>query len=516
MPAKRREKTGTIMSREMRALEVNAQYFGISRLQLMENAGCSVAEEIASRFKSNSSVMIFCGLGGNGGDGFVAARHLASLGFRVQLVLAGKTKDISDETALQNWNALQMLTNSVSICEVYDSTQTGKGIKADVIVDALLGIGTKGTLRPPIGQLVELINSSKAFCVAVDVPTGLDSDTGQVLGDVVTADLTVTFYKTKLGFAKAGKYCGEILVKDIGLPWELENYAGPGDVINVAKVRPSQSHKGDFGRLLVVGGSEIYSGAPTLVALGAERTGLDLVYVAAPEDTAYAISSMSPDLITVKLDGKHLNPGNLPTIKPYLEGTDAVAVGPGLGLHPETVKAVKLVIELAEKARKPVLLDADGLKAFAGFKRPLKSPLVLTPHSGEYAMLTGNKPSVDLAKRTVEVDEAAAELNAVVLLKGAVDVISSGKKHKLNFTGNPGMTVGGTGDVLSGIVAAFLAQHVDPFESAVAGAFINGAAGDFVYQEKGYHMTASDLIQWIPIIIDDPMSHSQVRKQLGR
>jgi hydroxyethylthiazole kinase-like uncharacterized protein yjeF len=516
MHAKRKERGETITSREMKAIEVNAQYFGISRLQLMENAGRAVAQEIASQFKTNSSVRIFCGLGGNGGDGFVAARHLSASGFKVEVIVAGKVKDISDETALQNWNALQMLTSEVSIREVYDSALVENESKVEVIVDALLGIGTKGALRPPFGQMVKAINSSKAFCVAVDVPTGVDSDTGQVLSDAVKADLTVTFYKTKSGFGAAGKYCGEILVRDIGLPWELENYAGPGDVLKVAKSRSSQSHKGDFGRLLVIGGSETYSGAPTLVALGAQRTGVDLVYIATPENTAYSISSMSPDLITVKLEGTHLNPDNVKTLKPYIDGADTVAIGPGLGLHPETVKAVKLVLELAEKAGKPVLLDADGLKAFAEFKRPLTSPLVLTPHAGEYAKLTGKQPSIDLPKRTTEVDKTSADLNSVILLKGAVDVISNGKKHKLNFTGNPGMTVGGTGDVLSGIVAAFLAQHVDPFESAVAGAFINGAAGDFVYQEKGYHMTASDLIQWIPIVIDDPLSHLQVRTQFGR
>jgi NAD(P)H-hydrate epimerase len=241
-----------------------------------------------------------------------------------------------------------------------------------------------------------------------------------------------------------------------------------------------------------------------------------LVYIATPESTAYAISSLSPDLITIKLEGTHLNPDNMPTLKPYVEIVDVVAIGPGLGLHPETKRTVKLIVELAEKAEKPILLDADGLKAFAGFRRPLKTSVVLTPHAGEYATLAGNKPSIDLSKRTVEVDKSAAKLNAVILLKGAVDIISNGQRHKLNFTGNPGMTVGGTGDVLSGIVAAFLAQDIDPFESAVAGAFVNGAAGDFVYQEKGYHMSASDLIQWIPPILDDPMSHLQVRKPFAR
>ncbi|PIU59123.1 NAD(P)H-hydrate dehydratase, partial [Candidatus Bathyarchaeota archaeon CG07_land_8_20_14_0_80_47_9] len=194
---------------------------------------------------------------------------------------------------------------------------------------------------------------------------------------------------------------------------------------------------------------------------------------------------------------------------------DAVAMGPGLGLHAETKKAVKAVIEAVETAGKPLLLDADGLKAFAAFKRKLKVPVVLTPHAGEYAILAGKLPE-DLKGKVSEVQKTAAKLDAVILLKGAVDIVADGKRFKLNFTGNPGMTVGGTGDVLSGIVGAFLAQKVNPFEAAVAGAFVNGAAGDFVFEEKGYHMVASDLIDWIPRVLNDPMSHVKVRKTSGK
>jgi NAD(P)H-hydrate epimerase len=181
-------------------------------------------------------------------------------------------------------------------------------------------------------------------------------------------------------------------------------------------------------------------------------------------------------------------------------------------LHSETREAVKAVVEAAESAGKPLLLDADGLKAFAEFKRKLKVPLVLTPHAGEYAILAGKKLPEDLKEKISEVQKTAEELGAVILLKGPVDIISDEKRFKLNFTGNPGMTVGGTGDVLSGIVAAFLAQQIDPFEAAVAGAFVNGAAGDFVFEEKGCHMVPTDLIQWIPHVLNDPMSHLKVRK----
>ena len=500
-----------ITSREMRALELNAEYFGISRLQLMENAGHDIALEVASRFKPETNVVIFCGLGGNGGDGFVAARHLASMGFKVKVVLAGKTENISSKEAFENWKALQFLKENVFIQEVTDSSLI-PDVNADVIVDALLGTGVKGRLKPPILQLVKKINSVNAFRVAVDVPTGIDSDTGEVLGEAVKADITVTFYKPKKGLENTKEYVGELIVKDIGLPKEFESLTGPGDVSLVVKKRPPESHKGDFGRLLVIGGSETFSGAPALVALAALRTGVDLAYVAAPEKTAYTIASMSPDLITVKLEGEHLKPSDIPALKRYLETVNAVVLGPGLGLHTETREAVRLIVEAVEEAGKPLLLDADGLKAFAEFKKSLNMPLVLTPHAGEYALLTGKQLPMNLKERVSDVQRTASELGAVILLKGATDIISDGKRFKLNFTGNPGMTVGGTGDVLSGIVGAFLAQQNDPFDSAVAGAFVNGAAGDFVFEEKGYHMVSTDLLDWIPKVLNEPMSHLKVRR----
>jgi NAD(P)H-hydrate epimerase len=502
---------GSITSREMRTLELNAEYFGVSRLQLMENAGHTVALEIASRFRPEKPIAIFCGLGGNGGDGFVAARHLSSMGFKVAVILAGRAQEITDNAALENWKALQTLGETIPIHEVYDSTLIPE-ITAEIVIDTLLGTGAKGKLKPPILQMVQKINTTSAFRVAVDIPTGIDADTGEILGDAVRANLTITFHKTKKGLENAKEHVGELVVKDIGLPKEFEKFAGPGDILQVTKPRPSESHKGDFGRLLVIGGSETFSGAPAFVALAALRTGVDLAYVAAPEKTAHDIASITPDLITIKLEGTHLNTSNVPTLKMYIEAANAVAIGPGLGMHPETKEAIKAIIETVESAAKPLLLDADGLKAFAEFKRKLNVPLVLTPHAGEYAILTGKKLPESLKEKVSEVQKTAEEIGAVILLKGPVDIVSDGKRFKLNFTHNPGMTVGGTGDVLSGIVAAFLAQRTDPFEAAVAGAFANGAAGDFVLQEKGYHIVSTDLIQKIPNVLNDPMSHLQVRK----
>ena len=500
-----------ITTREMRALERNAEYFGISLVQLMENAGGHVAREVAARFPSRKTrVAVFCGLGGNGGDGFVAARHLLAVGYPVQVVAAGEGARITHDAAARNWAALQALRRPEGILEVHDSAQV-PALKADVVVDALLGTGLQGAPREPVLSLIHAVNAMPGFKLAVDVPSGLDSDSGAVWGDAVRADVTIAFHRPKPGLVKATERVGELLVRDIGLPRELEGFAGPGDVALVVSPRQVGAHKGEFGRLLVVGGSETYSGAPALVALGALRSGVDLAYVAAPERTARDIASFGPDLITIKLDGGALTRDNVPEVRRWLGTVTGVVVGPGLGVGAETGAAVEAVVAAVEEAGKPLLLDADGLKAFAGFARPLRVPLVVTPHGGEFEVLTGKALPADVEERGARVRKAAERLRAVVLAKGATDVVSDGRRVKRNFTGNPGMTVGGTGDVLAGVVGAFLAQGADPFEAAVAGAFVNGAAGDFVRSEKGFHMVASDLLTWLPRVLDDPMSHLQVR-----
>ncbi len=274
-----------VSSRESRILDRNAEYLGVSTLQLMENAGKAVSDEVSSRFKPNSKIVVFAGTGRNGGDGMVATRHLASRGFHVTLVLVGAPSEIRDEATSINWHAINAMSETVTIEVARDSSQISSR-KCDVVVDALLGTGARGALRQPITRAVETINEMKCFKVAVDVPTGIDSDTGGVLGEALNANLTITFHARKPGLRLAKKYCGEVKVAGIGIPPEAENYAGPGDVEDVTTPRFPESHKGDFGRLLVIGGNETYSGAPSLVALAGLRTGVDLVFVAAPEKTA--------------------------------------------------------------------------------------------------------------------------------------------------------------------------------------------------------------------------------------
>ncbi len=494
----------------MAILDRNSEYLGVSTLQLMENAGRAVADEISARFGAGSSVVIYGGTGRNGGDGAVVARHLAGRGFNVSFRLVGNEEAISDSAALHNWLALKAMSATVRIDEYRDSSTLSES-NSDIVVDALLGTGVKGKLRQPILKAVAVINGSRGFKVALDVPSGIDSDTGDALGEAVRANLTVTLHAMKKGFPKAKEFCGEIKVVPIGIPPEAGTTAGPGDVDAARVQRSPEAHKGQFGRLLVIGGSEVFTGAPTLVALAAYRTGTDLVFVAAPEMTAQAISSISPNLITIKLPGESLAPAHIRILRDQLEKANTVAIGPGLGLNKQTISAVRRIVSLVRQLKKPLLLDADGLNALGVVRKKLfDGSTVMTPHAGEFQAVSGKPPSRDLKVRSGEVKSFASRSGGVVLLKGHTDVVSDGMRVKLNNTGNPGMTVGGTGDVLSGIVAGLLAQGVDGFSAAVAGAFINGAAGDLAEEQLGYHLTPTDLLEHIPKVMNDPMCHRTI------
>jgi ADP-dependent NAD(P)H-hydrate dehydratase / NAD(P)H-hydrate epimerase len=488
--------------REIQAAEYNANYLGVSNLLLMESAGGAVADAVAAKVKPGGRVFVACGLGGNGGDGFVAARHLAGRGYRVEVVLAGSSNSIRSDETRRNYEVAQLMDGSLSLQMVEDSSQV-KPIEADAIVDALIGYTYRGGLSPVNAAMIHAINASSAWTVSVDTPTGLVVDTGEAPEECVEADVTVTFHKPKTGFKGKPKQLGKLIVAKLGLPMEAELFTGPGDVLLVHRRREAESHKGMFGRLLVVGGSETYHGAPALTSMGAQSTGVDLVYTAVPETAAEAVAASSPSMIVVKLKGERLTAKNLAQLEPFLEKVDAVALGPGLGLHEDTKDAALKLIKAAEVRKLPMLVDADGLKAFGESRRRLKVPAVFTPHSREFEVLTGRKAEGDWREKGAIVEAEAKRLGSVIMLKGAVDVVSDGVHTRFNWTGNPGMTVGGTGDVLSGITAGYIAQGSTPMQAACAGAFINGAAGDAVYSDKGYHIEAQDLVPYIPYVVED-------------
>jgi NAD(P)H-hydrate epimerase len=479
-----------ITSAQMAAIDTNCEYLGIRRLQLMENAGAAVANAVKKRAASGK-VVIIAGRGNNGGDAFVAARHLS--GYDTTVILLGRKEEIKTPEALHNWNALEK--TSFSLIHVTDAAMfdTLLIMNADVIIDGIFGTGIRGKIKEPESTAIDLINGSDAFVIAVDVPSGFDPDGGK-FEKAVKADLTLTFHKMKTGMTKkgAGKYTGEVQVIDIGVPGEAEFFVGPGD-IQPFFTRPATSHKGDAGRVLVIGGGA-YSGAPALAALAALRAGADVVTVAAPKSVSDIIASFSPNLIVRPLSGNRLVEEDIPLILELIKKHDVVVMGMGLGNEDPTLEAVRIIVPMCRKA----VVDADAL--MRDVLHEGHRDIIVTPHAGEMKRLSGADIPDDEKKKLAFVRDFAKDNELTVLLKGKVDIISDGTEVRANRTGNSGMTVGGTGDVLAGLTGALFAKH-DAFSAACAAAFINGAAGDLAFEEFGYGLLATDVIDRIPEVM---------------
>jgi NAD(P)H-hydrate epimerase len=482
---------------DMNVIDSNASTMGISRLTLMENAGRSIANKIVNISKP-CKVTIFAGTGGNGGDGFVAARHLLNMDFEVDIYFLGHPSDIKSTESLKNWEILKNInikTNSLEIHVIKDSSQL-ESTNSAVVVDAILGTGIKGNIREPVSSAVDIINNSSGTVIAVDIPTGLDPQTGMVNHKAVEADFTITFHKQKKGIKNGDKkYLGTIVVCDIGIPREVELYTGPGDLLRL-NGRETNSHKGQNGNVLVVGGSNEYSGAPALAALSALRSGADISIVACPTSVASPIRSYSPDLIVKGLSDNYINFDDTSKILEISKKADSMVIGCGIGMEEETSLALN---EMIEKIQKPIVIDADALKILdSNLISEHRNEIVLTPHKAEFKAFFGVDIPEKLSQKIDIVSEYSKECTCTVVLKGNVDIISNGESVKLNDTGNPGMTVGGTGDVLAGLIGGLLAQGHNAYESAYLGAFINGTAGDIAKKEYGYNYLASDVLKYIP------------------
>ncbi len=476
-----------ITSSRMAAIDANCEYLGIKRIQLMENAGAAVASAVKERI-SSGKVVVLAGRGNNGGDAFVAARHLS--GYDVTVILIGKKEELKTHEAAHNWKALE--NTSIPLIEAVDSTVIDRSMinDADVIIDGIFGTGIRGKIHEPESSAIDLINGSGVFVISVDVPSGFDPD-GDGFEKSVQADLTLTFHKMKAGLLSenAREYTGEIRVVDIGIPLEAEFYVGPGDIKPFLK-RPAASHKGDAGRVLVIGGGA-YSGAPALAALGALRGGADIVTVAAPRSVSDIIASFSPNLIVRALSGERLMENDIPVISEIIGKHDVVVMGMGLGTADEIQRTVRKIIPLCKKA----VIDADAL--LPNVLSLLNKNIIITPHAGEMKRISGVEVPFDQKEKVEFIRNFAKKNHVTVLLKGAVDIISDGAEVRANRTGNAGMTVGGTGDVLAGLTGTLFAKH-DAFEAACAAAFINGDAGDMAFAEFGYGLLATDVIDYIP------------------
>ncbi|MDY6775201.1 MAG: NAD(P)H-hydrate dehydratase [Halobacteria archaeon] len=470
-----------ITSERMSVVDANAEYLGVSADKLMENAGAGVARAVERVTMGNpeKEITVFAGKGNNGGDAFVAARFLQEYDPKVYLL--GRSSGIHTETARDNYEAL--VGSGVDVEEVRDSSQV-PDVDADVVLDGVLGTGVSGGLREPVSTAVEAINSSDSEIVSVDIPTGVDPDTGKG-SERVEADTVVTFHDFKPAHTEID---ANVDVVDIGIPDAAEEFVGEGDLQLLG--RDPDSHKGDNGKVLVVGGGP-YTGAPTLTATAALRAGCDWVTVAAPESVAETVQSYSPNLIVRELDGERLSPENVEYVSQLADGHDTVVVGPGLGDADETVEAAAEILREVESA----VVDADAIRSLSQVETSGKE-VIATPHAGELSSLGVDVPD-SWEKRKDVVERFADKEGITVLLKGRYDVVSDGETTRVSRTGNPGMTVGGTGDVLAG-VCGFLLSELDSLDAAGIGGFVNGRAGDLAYEDEGNGLVATDVVECLP------------------
>jgi hydroxyethylthiazole kinase-like uncharacterized protein yjeF len=543
----------------MRALDRMAiEELGLPGMVLMENAALGVVDAIGRRYPDAESAAIFCGPGNNGGDGLAVARQLAARGYAVEIFLATGGRPPAGDAATQLAICRRL---GLTLHELGDGGGSeaggdggagreaggdagagrevggdgGAGREAggdgggeprqaalepwlaaarqhDLVIDALFGTGLARPLHGFFASLVEGLNELPQPRVAVDIASGLSGSSGEANGPHVRAQLTVTFAALKVAhvFPPAADAAGELMVADLGFPQRLVDEA-PGDLHLLAgeelagllPPRARDSHKGDFGHLLIVAGSVGKAGAAILASRAAVRAGAGLVTAAVPEPIVPIVHLGSVESMCVPLPagaGGALTAAAAAAALAAAAGKSALAVGPGLGQQEETAAAIR---RLAAAVRLPLLLDADGLNAFAGRAEELAArpaPTVLTPHPGELGRLLGISTAAVQADRQAAVRRAAAMTGAIVVLKGSLTLIAApGGGLHVNPTGNPGMASGGTGDVLTGILGGLLAQRLEPLDAVRLAVYLHGLAGDLALARLGApSLAADDLVAALP------------------
>ncbi len=495
--------------------------FGVPSIVLMENAALRVVDVIAERFGplKGKRIAVVCGKGNNGGDGLAIARHLATrLGAEVTIWLAANPADLSGDAAL-NYRMAQAFGVTTRRS---GSTELGRGGFADLVVDALLGTGIKGGVDEKFAIHVNAMNDSGCPIVSVDVPSGLDADTGNVEGACVKATLTVTFALPKFGLLvyPGAEYVGELVVADIGMPRQVmaaeDIKVSMTEAVDVARWLPARvngrdSNKGQFGHVTVFAGSQGFVGAPCLTAEAAARTGAGLVTLVVPEGVQNAaMARVSPVVMTKGLPqtvaGTFASEAAEAALKLARKGS-AAALGPGLG-GPDSEETRDFIREFVKGCGVPLVIDADALNCLAlepdrgiSIIKARSASTVLTPHPGEMGRLLGTDTKAVQADRRGAVEQAARDYGCTVLLKGARTLIADETgRLAINTTSNPGMATGGSGDALTGIIAVLLAGQLAEWEAAAAGAYLHGLAGDLAAasQNGPAGLIATDIIAWIP------------------
>ncbi|MGD0283704.1 MAG: NAD(P)H-hydrate dehydratase [Dissulfurispiraceae bacterium] len=497
---------------EMRDIDRRTiQDYGIPGLVLMERAGFAVASKVKELYPSKR-ILVLCGGGNNGGDGLVAARDLFNWGFKVTVIMTSKKEMLSSDCAAQ-----YQIAKKMGIPVEFRKTLSEKDIHGAAVIDAVFGTGLARPVKGDIAGLFSFLNNADVPVLAVDMPSGVSSDTGEILGGAVIADYTVTFGLPKRGhFLYPGaQYTGLLFTEDIGIPSQLlESDSIPAALIDQGMAsslippRRRDSFKGDYGHVLVVAGSRGKTGAALMCARAVLRSGSGLVTIGVPESLAGSFEGRVTEEMLLPLpdDGSGMMASKaLDLILEFsAEKIDAIAVGPGIGVTPATKM---IMTELVLRSAVPMVIDADGLNSIsaseghaAGVKDLLqkaKSPLILTPHPGEMARLI-YQPKV--ADRIGIPLSFAGDAGIYLVLKGAPTVAAVPEGNIfINTTGNPGMATAGAGDVLTGITASLLGQGMNPADASVLGVFIHGMAGDKAAGKTGeYSLIASDIINALP------------------
>ncbi len=498
---------------EMRELDrITIENLGVPQEVLMESAGrsvYSVLQSYADVFLPLANVTVVAGRGNNGGDGLVVARYLCEEVDYLRVYLLGDKSSLRG-SALLNLQILEKM--GVEVIELKEVTEEFKEdlYNSNYIVDAIFGTGFKGETEGLYKEAIECINASDAFVIAVDIPSGVNGATGEVKGEAVIADVTVTMAFPKVGhFLYPGKYyTGELIVADIGIPRSLafgrvkREVIGDEDVLEILPIRMGHEHKGMVGKVLIIAGSTGFTGAATLTSLASMRMGAGLTYLAIPRSLNPILETKVTEVITIPVDEEDgtITEKAIDEIFEKFQDFDCVAIGPGLS---RKECARRAVFRLLEKYQGPVVIDADAVWALKGNLDVLKDrevPAVLTPHPGELGHLLDMSPSEVNARRVDIAEEMAQKYKIVLVLKGAPTVVGTSEGYVwINSTGNPGLASGGTGDVLTGMVASLIAQGVQPHDAAIAGVYLHGLAGDIAAADlTEYSVMAGDLLDYIP------------------
>jgi len=508
---------------QMRLLDKMAiESYGIPGIVLMENAAMAVTNRALEYLKltAKNDVIVVCGGGNNGGDGLAAARHLYQQGIDTSVFLLAEASKLKGDAAV-NFNIAKNI--GIPIKEVHSDEDIKEFIChlkcADLVIDAIFGTGIKGAIEGVAAHVINAINVYNGYVIAVDIPSGINGDTGEVCGCAVEADETVTFALPKIGeiIYPGKKYAGMLTVADIGIPAvAVDNadicfyYVDRND-INLP-LRDPDSHKGNYGHVVIIGGSNGFSGAPIMASKAAIRSGAGLVTAVVPSEIYNVVASSSQEVMVRPApdDGEgRFAADALDIIMDFIKKADAIAIGPGMQVSDDIIYILGTILN---NVNIPVVLDADALNAIA--KQPdllfaKKAPLVLTPHPGEMSRLTGLTVNEVQKNRIKTAADFAKEHDVVLILKGAATVTACPDNHVyINSTGNAGMATGGSGDVLTGIIASLIAQGMKIEEAAYTAVFSHGLAGDMAAKSRGMHgMIAGDIIDNIPMCFKEFLSH---------